>query len=134
MAEAVVALPGLRVREDLVRAGRLLELLLGGFVPGVAVGMELERELAVRLLDVVGGRVARDPEDLVVVALHRPGGHTTAASARFSLPPFSSVTATSVVSRSPAMLAALWSAVTVTLVGSMIPSFQRSWYSSVTAL
>jgi hypothetical protein len=45
-----------------------------------------------------------------------------------------SVTTASVVSRRPAIDAAFWSAVRVTLVGSMTPAATRSSYSSVRAL
>ena len=61
-------------REDRVGLGRLLELLLRLLVAGVAVGVVLERELAVRGLDLAVGRGALDAQDLVVVDL-RAGGH-----------------------------------------------------------
>src|SRR5690606_36082723 len=51
----------------------LLELRLGLGVVRVAVRVVLERELAVRLLEVGGARVALEAEDLVVVALCHSG-------------------------------------------------------------
>ena len=47
--------------------GDLLEALLGLLVVGVGVGVVLARELAVGLLDLLGGRFLVDPERLVVV-------------------------------------------------------------------
>ena len=70
-AEAVVGAPLLRVGEHRVGLGRLLEALLGVRIAGVAVGVVLERELAVGLLELVGARLARDAQDLVVVALRQ---------------------------------------------------------------
>jgi len=76
LAEAVVLRALLRIGEDLVRLGDLLELLLRlRLVLLVAVGMPLERELAERLLDLVRRGLARDAERLVVVLeLHRGRG------------------------------------------------------------
>src|SRR5256886_1022211 len=53
LTERVVLLALLRVREQVVRRLDVLEALLGGGVSGVAVGMELSRQLAARLLDLV---------------------------------------------------------------------------------
>ena len=64
-AVAVVRLALLVVREDVVGGLDVLEPLLGGRVVRVPVGMELARELAVRLLDLVVGRRLRDAEDVV---------------------------------------------------------------------
>src|SRR5918993_392116 len=58
-----------------------------------------------------------------------PGGPAGAG-----LSSFFSTTTHSVVSRSPAMDAAFWSAVRVTFVGSMTPAFTRSSYVSLAAL
>src|SRR5690606_39363043 len=55
-AEAVVALPLLGVREHLVGLSDLLEALSGLRIR-VRVGVQLTGEAAVRLLDLVGGRV-----------------------------------------------------------------------------
>src|SRR5690606_24150795 len=69
MPEAVVLRPLFRVREAGVRLGGLLELLLGLLVPGVSVGVVLQGELAVGTLDLLGGGVSRNAQDLVVVSL-----------------------------------------------------------------
>ena len=70
VAEAVVELARLGVREHLVRLDDLAEALLGVRRLG-DVGMQLAREPAEGALDLVGARVARDAEQLVVVALGR---------------------------------------------------------------
>src|SRR5690606_11351172 len=49
--------------------GGLLELLLGRGI-GVAIGVVLERELAIRLLQLALVRVPIDAEHLVVITLH----------------------------------------------------------------
>ena len=69
VAEAIVGGALVAVGEDRVGLGRFLELLLGRVVARVAIGVVLERQLAVGALDLpVRGR-ARDAQDLVVVAL-----------------------------------------------------------------
>ena len=68
-AEAVVGAALLGVGEHRVGLGRLLELLFGARVVGIAIGMEPQRELAVRLLQLFVRRAARDAEHVVVVAL-----------------------------------------------------------------
>ena len=73
---AVVSLPLVRVGEDLVRFGRLLEPLGGLLVTRVAVRVILERHLPIGFLDIVGGGLAGDPEHLVEIAFrcgHRHG-------------------------------------------------------------
>jgi len=65
-AEHVVALPALRVGQDLVGLGHLAEAH-GRFVRLVHVGVVLARELAIRAADLVFRRFARDPEDRVVI-------------------------------------------------------------------
>src|SRR4029079_9970423 len=67
VAELVVHLPLLRVGQDLVGLGQFLEFGLRLLVPGVLVRVVLLGELAVRLLDLVGGRAAADAQDFVVV-------------------------------------------------------------------
>ena len=69
VAEAIVARALVAVAEDGVRLGRFLECVLGLLVARVAIGVELQRQLAIRALDLLIGRGARDLEDLVVVAL-----------------------------------------------------------------
>ena len=68
MSEPVVQAPLLRIREDRVGFGRLLELLLGGLVARVAVRMVPEREFAIRALDFLLRGASRDLEHLVVIA------------------------------------------------------------------
>jgi hypothetical protein len=69
VAELVVARTLLRIVQHLVGFGGLLELRLGVRIARVAVGMPLHGELAVRLLDLLDRRAARDAEHLVIVAL-----------------------------------------------------------------
>ena len=85
VAEAVVHAPLLRVGEHRVGLGRFLELLLGLLVAGIAVGVVLERELAVGALDLLLGGRPRDAEHLVVVALaHALATFTIAGRSRRS--------------------------------------------------
>ena len=74
VAELVVAGSAGRVRENLVGLGGFLELPLGIVVPGVLVGVMLEGQLAVGLLDVLFPGIAVDPQNLVVVAFVAHGG------------------------------------------------------------
>ncbi len=67
MAELVVDTSFFTVPQDLVGFGGLLELLFGFLVAGVAVGMELERQLAVGGFELVVGCLAVDAQDLVVI-------------------------------------------------------------------
>src|ERR1019366_5513703 len=62
VAEGVVALSLLGVAQHRVRLADLLELLLGALVTVVAVGVILHGELAIRSLELLRGRVARDAE------------------------------------------------------------------------
>jgi hypothetical protein len=72
VAVGVVALALLRVAEDAVGLGRLLEPVFGVLVPLVAIGVVLERQLPVGGLDLGVGGIPRHPENLVIVA---SGGH-----------------------------------------------------------
>jgi hypothetical protein len=65
--EAVVELAPFGVREHFVRLDDFAEALLGVRRIG-DVGMELAGEAPERALDVVGACIARDAEELVVVA------------------------------------------------------------------
>src|ERR1019366_1303146 len=76
VAEGVVTLPLLRIAQDRVRLADLLELLLGSLVAVVAVRVVLHGELAIRGLQLLRRRVARNAEHLVVVALD--GRHASA--------------------------------------------------------
>src|SRR4030095_5415630 len=58
-----------RVGEHVVGFGNLLETLFGGSVAWVLVRMVASRQLAVCLLDLLGGGVLGDTQDLVVVLL-----------------------------------------------------------------
>jgi hypothetical protein len=69
MAEAIVETAFLAIGENRVGLGRLLELFLGLFVPRVAIRMVLQRELAVRALDLLIGRIPLDAQDFVIVTL-----------------------------------------------------------------
>ncbi len=69
MAETVIGRPLLRVFQDLVGFVDLLESLLGPRVPRIPVGVILQRELPVRLLDRVQIGVPFDPKDFVIVSL-----------------------------------------------------------------
>ena len=69
VAEAVVDAALVAIGEDRVRLGGFLEALLRLLVVGIAVGMVLQRELAIRALDLLVRRLALDAEDLVVVPL-----------------------------------------------------------------
>ena len=80
MAEPIVRLAALGIREDLIGVGGLLELLLGLGIVSVDVGVELPREPAECLLDLAIGGVPLDAQHLVVVAL----GHLADPSRRYS--------------------------------------------------
>ena len=73
VAEAIVARALLGVGEHGVGLAAFLEALFGLGIIGIAVGMILQRELAVRALDfLIAGR-ARDAQNLVVVTFHSSG-------------------------------------------------------------
>src|SRR5690606_7007371 len=67
VSEAVITLALLWIREHLVSLGCFLELLLGLRIVWVAIGMILERHLAIGPLDLLLRRAAVDAEYLVVV-------------------------------------------------------------------
>ena len=68
VAEPIVLGPLLGIVQHLVGFGRLLEALLGGLVPGIAVWVVLQCQLAIRALDFLVGGLSRQPEHLVAVA------------------------------------------------------------------
>ena len=73
VAELVVGGALLRVLQGLVGLVQLLELVLGGLVAGIAVGMAVLGEPAEGRLDVLLARPPGKPQHLVVVALgHEP--------------------------------------------------------------
>src|SRR2546426_152287 len=79
--EAVEVRPLVGIGQHCVRLVHLLEPLLGVLVTAIAIGMELHRELTVGLLDLGLAGVARDAEDLVVVARHRAQASSSGAAA-----------------------------------------------------
>ena len=68
VTEAVVSGTLVGVRQNRVCLAALLELLFGVGIVGIAVGMELQRQLAIGALDLLLGRAPPDAKDLVVVA------------------------------------------------------------------
>ena len=71
MAELVIPLAFLRVRQHLVRFGGLLKLGLRRFVARIAIRVILHRQLAVGGLDLVRARRLGDTQHLVIVSLLR---------------------------------------------------------------
>ena len=68
VAEPVVARALFGVAEHGVGLGRFLEAFLGLLVAGIAIGVVLQRQLAIGALDVLLVRAPFDAEDFVVVA------------------------------------------------------------------
>src|SRR5262245_1316103 len=66
-AELIVAFAFFRIGEDFVGLTDLLELFFRRFVVGINVRMVFAREFAIRLLNLVRGRCARDAQSLVIV-------------------------------------------------------------------
>src|SRR5690606_15244968 len=64
----VVGAPLVGVTEDLVGLRRLPELRLRLLRATITVGVVLEGQLAIGLLDLIGVRIPRDAQDLIVVA------------------------------------------------------------------
>ena len=77
-AEAVVPGPLLGMAEHLEGLGRLLELDDRLLVARIAVGVVLQRQLAVGLGDLVLARGALDAQDFVVIAFFRHRRHIVA--------------------------------------------------------
>ena len=69
---AVVGGAFLLVHEDVVGFAELLEFLFRVRVVGIFIGVKLDREFAIRALDLVAAGGALDAEDFVVIAF---GGH-----------------------------------------------------------
>ena len=69
MAVLIVELALLRIGEDLVGLGELLEALLRGVVTRVMVGMAIHRQLAVSLLDFSAFTAPLQAQNLVIIAL-----------------------------------------------------------------
>ena len=68
MAELVVTCLFVRVAEDGIGLGGLLEFLLGLFVAGIAVGMVFQSEFAVGLFQVFRSGVFVNAQDFVVIS------------------------------------------------------------------
>jgi len=68
----------LRVAQDAIGFGSFLKPLLGGRVLGIAVGMVLQREPAVRALELLLAGVSADTKNFVVISL-RHGVHCVTA-------------------------------------------------------
>src|SRR4029450_11361707 len=72
VTELIVGRALFRIRENLVRGLRFLEVFFGGLVVRIAVRVMLHRELAISLLEVLFGSVAIDAEHRVEIAFsHR---------------------------------------------------------------
>jgi len=69
VSKAVIKLAFVRVAQYFVRFGCFFKPLFRLFVAGIAIGMELQRLLAVCLLDFVLGGPAVDPKHLIKVSL-----------------------------------------------------------------
>ena len=87
VAEPIVARALIRVGQHRIRLGRLLERVLGGLIARIAVGMILQRELAIRALDFLLPCVATDTEDRVVVSLAHDAFATFTSDGRRSRSP-----------------------------------------------
>src|SRR5581483_8913669 len=68
MPEAVVLCALLRIHQNAVSLGAFLEFLFGAGIIGIAVGMVLQRHLAVGALDLLLAGGAADAQHLVIVA------------------------------------------------------------------
>ncbi len=77
VAEAIVARALLAVRQYGVGFAAFLEALFGLGIVGIAVRMELQRQLAIGALDllIVGG--TRDTQNFVIVTFHCGGQNST---------------------------------------------------------
>src|SRR5687768_6872974 len=69
VSKAIVARALVGIAQDGVGLRRFLELFFGLDVALVAIGVEFQRQLAIRALDLLIGRGARDVENLVIIAL-----------------------------------------------------------------
>jgi len=70
---AIVGGAFLFVDKDVVSFAKLLEFLFRLRVVGIFIWVKFDRELALRALDFIAGRIALDAQDVVVVAL---GSHS----------------------------------------------------------
>src|SRR5712692_4903718 len=77
MPEAIVLGASLRVGENLIGLVEFLEFFLGLLVAGVAIGMVLDRQTAVRLLKLVFGGATPDAQYFVIVPFSFRGHRAT---------------------------------------------------------
>ena len=84
MTEAIVAGTFLRIRQYGVRFAALFEALLRLRIVGIAIRMELQRQLAISALDLLVVRRARHAQHFVVVTFHCCGQNST--SSRLKVP------------------------------------------------
>ena len=68
MSIAIVGGAFLLVDQDVVSFAEFLEFLFRVRVVRILVGVKFDRELAIRALDFLAGRVAFDAQDFVVIA------------------------------------------------------------------
>src|SRR3972149_2082356 len=66
-AQAVIVGALFRIAEHLVSLVGFLELVLSAFIVGVAVGVILERQLAIGFLDLVLAGLPSQPQNLVTI-------------------------------------------------------------------
>src|SRR5688500_7706287 len=67
MAEPVITRALFLIGKHGISLGRFLELILGFLIARILVGVILQRQLSIRLLDLFDRRRASDAEDLVVI-------------------------------------------------------------------
>jgi hypothetical protein len=79
MPIAIVGCALVRIHQHVVRFAELLEAFFRARIIRVLIRVEFDRELAIRALDLVFGRLPLDREDLVIVALVL-GGHGSSTS------------------------------------------------------
>jgi hypothetical protein len=86
MPETVVHVALVGIGEHGIGFRRLLEVLFGDLVTGIAIGMVFECELAIRALDLLVGGGARNAEHLVIVAFAHAFATLTIAGRSRRLP------------------------------------------------
>jgi hypothetical protein len=87
VAESIVARTLVAVAQDRIGLGRFLELVFGRFVALIAIGMKLERQLAIRALDLLLRGGPGDLEDHVIIALAHDAFATFTRAGRNSRSP-----------------------------------------------
>ena len=84
VSEAIVARALLGVSQDRVGFAALLEVLFRFRIVGIAVGMILQRQLAIGALDLLIVRGARDAQYFVIIAFHVRSQNVTSVRKRFT--------------------------------------------------